>query len=223
MESQLLERCSQSPYIYYCHQWYLCDGIRGIRYQNSNIIYTGCLHGYFHTIFKIKFYSLGWSIQLNWLIRPGIMIFGGSTRRQPPAKRFFHTTYEEVVYFKTFLLSVILRPRIYPLLMVTLPLKKRYIVQRQYQTNSVTTDSKSGETKVKVAVNSFEIIGNVRQHFQNHRLKTRGISPLTLLLEGIYSMWPSSWRNWSFHTWTKQAAKYTRFLAANWNAWQSLH
>ena len=49
------------------------------------------------------------------------------------AHGLFHTTFNEVVYFKNFLLSVILRPKTYPLLMVTFPFKESYIVHRYFQ------------------------------------------------------------------------------------------
>ena len=51
---------------------------------------------------------LGWYIRLHRVTRPGIVVFSGSMGRQMPAKKFFHTTRNEVVYMKTFILSAIL-------------------------------------------------------------------------------------------------------------------
>ena len=45
-----------NPGRYYCHLWFLCDGIRVICYNDINIIQTLCLHGYFYPIIEIKFY-----------------------------------------------------------------------------------------------------------------------------------------------------------------------
>ena len=100
--------------------------------------------------------------------------------RQPPSKRFFHTTCDRIVYFKTCLLSIILGHRIYPRLEVTLLLKEGYIVHHSCQTNQVKNDSKAGTTKGKVASNWFEICGKGRQCFQNSCLQTIGISTFAL-------------------------------------------
>ena len=80
------------------------------------------------------------------------------------AKRFFHAKCDEVVYFKNFLLPVILWPQIYQLLMATLPFKERYITHSCYQTNKITTDSKSEAMKGNVNSNIFEIYGNRRKN-----------------------------------------------------------
>ena len=109
--------------------------------------------------------------------------------RQPPEKRFFNTTCGELVNIKNILLYVILGPWIYLLLIVTFMLKERYITHHFYQTNWITTDSKSGAIKGNVSINRLEIRGNGRQHWHNPRLQTRGISPTTLVIEGEHIPW----------------------------------
>ena len=42
----------------------------------------------------------------------------------PPSERFFHTTWDKIVYFRTFLLSIIPGTEICQLLAVTFPFKK---------------------------------------------------------------------------------------------------
>ena len=73
--------------------------------------------------------------------------------QRQPAKRLFHTICEEIVYFKTFILSVILVPQFYPLLTVTFSFKEIYTVHLCSKTNIVRSDSKSGATKGNVASN----------------------------------------------------------------------
>ena len=76
----------------------------------------------------------------------------------------------------TFILSVILGTRIYPLLMLTLLFKERYIVHHCYQTKRVTTGSKLREMKGNFHSNWPKLFGNIRQHYQNPPIGTRGIS-----------------------------------------------
>ena len=85
-------------------------------------------HGYFHPILELKFYALAWSIWLHPLIRLVTIVVSGSMGRKPPFKRLFYTTCTKVVYCKTFILSIIIRPQIYPLLAMTLPFKESYIL-----------------------------------------------------------------------------------------------
>ena len=37
------------------HPWFLCDGIKGICYHESNIIQMGSLHDYWHSILYLQF------------------------------------------------------------------------------------------------------------------------------------------------------------------------
>ena len=147
MELTLLKCRSQNLGRYYCHPWFLCEGIRVINEQNSDVIHLGCLHGSFHTIIELNMYVLGSSIWIHRLIRPGIIVVGGSIGQQPPDERFSNTIWDKVVYFKTLLISFILIPWIYQFLTVTFTFKERYITHYFYQTNWITTDLKLGSTK----------------------------------------------------------------------------
>ena len=131
-------------------------------------------HGYFHPILELKFYSLECSIWLHTLIRMVTIVVSGYMGRQPPSKKLFCTTCTKVVYCKTFLLSVIIRPQIYPLLVVTLPFKERYILHHHFCINHVRTYLRLVPTKAIV----YSIIA----------FKWK-----------IYRQWTCCWRNRLFH------------------------
>ena len=140
----------------------------------------GCLDGYFHTALGLKSFALGWSTWIHLLMSPRVIFLGDSMVLQPLENRFFHTTCDAVVSFKTFLLCFILGPRSYPLLTVTFLIKERYIVHR---------DSKVLATKGNVASNWLQICGNGIQRCQYPHLWRIWISLLILpLKEEISSM-----------------------------------
>ena len=119
--------------------------------------------------------SIGWSGRYLWL--------SVDMEQQPPAKKFVQLKCDEVVYFENFWFSAILRPWIDPLLTLTLTFKESYISRSHYQTNRITTYSKSGTMKKNVDSNIFEICGNGMQHCHNPRLWTWGILSVTLVVE----------------------------------------
>ena len=222
VELPLLELCPLIPWRDYCHTCFLCEGIRGTNYLESNIIQMVWSHGYFHPILELKIQALRWSIRIHWLTRPGIIVVDGYMGWLPPSNRFFHTTCYVVVYFKTFILSIILRPRIYLLLKATLPLKEGCILHPRCQTNQITTDSKLGTTKVNFSINWFEICAKKGNFSRILAFKPYVYHLWSCHLRRAYLPWPFCWRNWSFHMQYKQVAKDTILTATNWNDWQSL-